>query len=223
MAMIFCLDVSLAISIRSSRVSSNRLQVILASLFCLLDEAVVVVLPTTSSIFSMTSLRSSTMANFFLLSDISVVAAAVSFIILVVSDFLVDSDGIDENTFDVCSLLETKLMEELVVSDFLVEFNGMDENSFDVCSALETTLMEELVAFRFLVESDGMDENTFDVCSALETKLVEELVVSDFLIESDGMDENTLYVCSALTTMLVEERIARVGDGWIETTSSGEE
>ena len=82
---------------------------------------------------------------------------------------------------------------------------------------------EELVLSDFLVESDLMDETTFDVCLALETKLVEELVVSDFLIDSDGMDENTLDVCSALKTMLLEERIARVGDGWIETTSSCEE
>ena len=169
MEMLFCLDVSLAISIRSSRVSSNRLQVILASLFCLLDEAVVVVLPTTSSIFSMTSLRSSTIANFFLLSDISVVAAVVSFKILVVSDFRVESDRIDENTFDVCSALETKLMEELVASDFLVEFNGMDETSFDVCSAWETKFVEELVVSDFIVESDWMDENALNVCSVLVT------------------------------------------------------
>ena len=117
---------------------------------------------------------------------------------LVLSDFLVKSDLMDETTFDVCLALVTKLVEELVVSDFLIKSD-------------------------FLVESDWLDENTFDVCLALETKLVEELVVSDFLIESDGMDENTLDVCSSLKTMLLEERISRVGDGWIETTSSCEE
>ena len=65
---------------------------------------------------------------------------------LIGSEFLVDSDGIDENTFDVCSLLEIKLAEELVVSEFLVESDGMNDNTFNVCSALETKLVEEQIA-----------------------------------------------------------------------------
>ena len=44
-----------------------------------------------------------------------------------VSEFLVESDGIDEKTFDACSVLETKLVEELVVSGYLVESDEMDE------------------------------------------------------------------------------------------------
>ena len=54
----------------------------------------------------MTSFRSSTIANFFLLS---VIEADVSLFKLVVSDFLVESDGMDENTF-YCSALKTKLV-----------------------------------------------------------------------------------------------------------------
>ena len=65
---------------------------------------------------------------------------------LVLSDFLVESDLMDETTFDVCLALETKLVEELVVSDFLIESDGMDENTLDVCSALTTMLVEERIA-----------------------------------------------------------------------------
>ena len=42
------------------------------------------------------------------------------------------SDGMVENTFDVCLVLETMLVEEFVLSDFLVESDWMDENTFNV-------------------------------------------------------------------------------------------
>ena len=88
---------------------------------------------------------------------------------LIVSEFIVESDGIDENTFDVGSVMAL----ELIVSEFLVEFDRMNDNTFDGDGWIDTALS-------VLKTVEEGNEETVDVCKLIETEFGSIAVIIDF-------------------------------------------